>query len=224
MKRHNPYSDTELDVLLECGRIIQRVPEVVRARSLSRARATMAAMAALPYESIPAVRRRGLTVALAASLALAVGAAVATAALRGQAPSPSQPAPPAIPSTERPMHNSMLDVPPSSPMAAPQSRFTAKLQRSGRPAAAQESYAAELDLLARAQVACTAREFADALALVAEHGRRFPSGRLAEEREGLRVRALAGAGRTEEARRAAAAFAGRFPRSILLPRLSGEPR
>ena len=224
MKRRNPHSDPELDVLLEGGRVIQRVPEVVRARALSRARATMAAMAALPREPISAVRWRGLTVALAASLALAVGAAVATAALRGRAPSPSQPAPPAIPYTERPMHRSPLDVPPSSPMVAPPSTFTAKPQRFGRPAAAQESYAAELDLLARAQVAYAGRDFADALALVAEHGRRFPSGRLAEEREGLRVRALAGAGRAEEARRAAAAFAGRFPRSILLPRLSGEPR
>jgi hypothetical protein len=46
MKRCNPYADPELDVLLEAGRVIERVPEVVRARSLSRARATMAAMAA----------------------------------------------------------------------------------------------------------------------------------------------------------------------------------
>lgn len=224
MKRRNPHSDPELGVLLEGGRVIQRLPEVGRARSLSRARATMAAMAALPHEPVPAVRRRGLTVALAASLALAVGAAGATAALRGRAPSPSQPAPPAIPHTERRMHSSALAVPPSSPLATPQSTSTAKPQRPGRPAAAQESYAAELDLLARAQIACTAREFADALALVAEHARKFPSGRLAEEREALRVRALAGAGRTEEARRATTAFAGRFPRSILLPGLSGEPR
>ena len=224
MKRLNPHSDSELDVLLAGGKGIQRVPEVVRARSLARARATMSAMAALPHEAIPAVRWRGLTVALAASLALAVGAAVATAALQGRTPSSSPLAPPAFSHPARPMHKAALEVPPSSPMAAPHPTFTAKSQRFGRPATARESYAAELDLLARAQVACTAREFADALALVAEHGRRFPSGRLAEEREGLRVRALAGAGRTEEARRAAAAFAGRFPRSILLPRLSGEPR
>jgi hypothetical protein len=42
---------------------------------------------------------------------------------------------------------------------------------------------------------------------------------LAEERDALRIRALVGAGRTPEARRAAAAFANRFPRSVLLPRL-----
>jgi hypothetical protein len=84
---------------------------------------------------------------------------------------------------------------------------------------AQESYAAELDLLKRAQAAYAERDFADALVLVAKHAQRFPKGRLAEEREALRVRSLAGAGRRVEARRAAAAFADRFPRSVLMPRL-----
>ena len=38
-----------------------------------------------------------------------------------------------------------------------------------------------------------------------------------EEREALHVKALAGLGRRDEARRAAAAFEDRFPRSVLLP-------
>jgi hypothetical protein len=171
MKCCNPYADPKLDVLLEAGRVIERVPEVVRTRSLSRARVTLAAMAAISHEPIPAVRRRGLTVALAASLALVVGAAAATAALRGQAPPPSQPVPPAIPHPERPMHNATLDVLPSLPTVAPQSTFTEKPQRWARPITAQESYAAELDLLTRAQVAYAAREFSEVLARVAEHGR-----------------------------------------------------
>jgi hypothetical protein len=54
--------------------------------------------------------------------------------------------------------------------------------------------------------------------LVAEHARQFSHGRLAEEREALRVRSLAGSGRTEDARRATAAFAARVARSVLLPR------
>jgi len=222
MKSHIPQADPELDVLLEDGRVIPRVSEVVRARSLSRARATMAAMAVIPREPLSSVRRRSLTIALAASLAMGVGAAVATAALRGRVPSPSQPAPPAVLHTQRPMHT--LDVPPSRPSIVPPPAVTARPQRWAHPATAQESYAAELDLLARAQVAYAAREFADVLARVAEHGRKFPNGRLAEEREALRVRALEGSGRTEEAHRAAATFADRFPRSIMLPRLSREPR
>lgn len=228
MKRHGaqpePNTEPNLDELLAGGRVLEHVPEIVRARSLSRARATMAAMSAIPHEPITVVRRRGFAIALAASLALAAGAAVATAALLGRTPSPSQPAPPAIPRTERPMPHPAMEVPPSPPVAEPQPSFTAKPQRPARPTSAQESYAAELDLLARAQVACASREFSNALVLVAEHGRKYPSGRLAEEREALRVRALEGAGRTEEARRAAASFANRFPRSIMLPRQGQEPR
>ena len=57
MKRRNPHLDPELEALLDSGRVIPHVPEVVRARALSRARATMAAMAAIPHEWIPAMRR-----------------------------------------------------------------------------------------------------------------------------------------------------------------------
>jgi TolA-binding protein len=72
-------------------------------------------------------------------------------------------------------------------------------------------------------VAYASRDFSSALVLVAEHARRYPNGRLAEEREALRIRSLAGSGRTADARRAIAAFAARFPRSVLLPRLQETP-
>ena len=55
--------------------------------------------------------------------------------------------------------------------------------------------------------------FALALTLFSEHARRFPNGHLAEQREALRVRSLAGSGRKDEAHHAAAAFATRFPHS-----------
>ena len=58
----------------------------------------------------------------------------------------------------------------------------------------------------------------DLLAASAEHERRFPTGWLAEQRDAMRVRSLAGAGRADEARRAAVAFGERFPRSALLSR------
>ena len=82
-----------------------------------------------------------------------------------------------------------------------------------------DPFAAEIAVLQPAHAAHARGDFATALVLVAEHARRFPKGHLAEEREALRVRSLAGAGRTEEARRATAAFGARFPRSILLPHL-----
>jgi hypothetical protein len=117
-----------------------------------------------------------------------------------------------------------LARPPAAPAIAPQCNSAAKPSRPKHSTSAQESYSAELGLLERAQAAYASRDFGLALALVAEHGRRFQNGRLAEEREALRVQSLAGSGRTDEADRAAATFAERFPRSVLLQRLGGESR
>jgi hypothetical protein len=82
-----------------------------------------------------------------------------------------------------------------------------------------ESYAAEVDLLQRAQAAFVKGDLADTLAIVARHAHRFPNGRLSEEREAFRIRSLVASGQTNEARRALATFARRFPRSVLLTRL-----
>jgi len=79
---------------------------------------------------------------------------------------------------------------------------------------------AELRLLRQARAAVVREDYAAALPPIAEHARRFKDGRLTEEREALKVKALAGLGRTDEARRAAASFRARFPRSVLLPAIS----
>jgi len=86
----------------------------------------------------------------------------------------------------------------------------------------QAVYDSELKLMRGAHTAYAAHAFANALVLVGEHARKFPTGVLAEEREALRVRCLLGSGRTGEAERAAAAFARRFPRSVLLQRIQAE--
>lgn len=78
---------------------------------------------------------------------------------------------------------------------------------------------AEVELLQRAQHAYASGDFTNTLALVAQHARRFPGGPLAEECEALRVRSLLSSGRGDDARRAGAAFAARFPRSVLLTRI-----
>jgi hypothetical protein len=77
--------------------------------------------------------------------------------------------------------------------------------------------------LQQARTAVARHDFAAALPPIAEHTRRFREGRLAEEREALRVRALSGLGRADDARRAADAFEARFPRSVLLPAVSHMP-
>jgi hypothetical protein len=74
--------------------------------------------------------------------------------------------------------------------------------------------------LDRARAAVEREEFAAALSPLAEHARRFENGWLTEEREALRVKALAGLGRDDEARRVAAAFEARFPRSPLVSAVS----
>ncbi|HVT09413.1 MAG TPA: hypothetical protein VHO67_18260 [Polyangia bacterium] len=202
--------ESEVQAVLERGRAIRRVPDGVRARALARARAAIVAeprvvtMAAMP---VPGRRFR---IALAASLAVAVGAAGATAALRTTVFSRDRGTPPAAVAAA-PVAAAVVPMA-ADPEPAPPARIS-------RFTTAQESYRAEVGLLQRAQAAYVSRNFSGALALVAEHGRRFPNGRLAEEREALRVRSLVAAGRRGEARRAATIFAHRFPRSVLLPRL-----
>ena len=209
----------DLDMLLEQGRVIPPVPGSVRTRALARAR-SIPATSSIDAFALPTVtRHRGLVITLAASVAFIVGAAGAAVVLRGRthtdppailAPSPqSEPAACATPAT----------LPPVPELAA-QPSVESKVTRAEASVSARESYTAELSLLQRAQAAYADHNFATTLLLVSEHTRRFPNGRLVEEREALHVKALVGAGRETEAHRAATTFASRFPRSALLPRLS----
>ena len=218
MKRDDLAFDRKLEDMLERGRTIRPLADVVRARALARARTTIAARESSPVGVVtPAAGRRGMRIAVAASLTLIAGATGAVAAIRGNVLERFRPSPPAsaraIASEQ--VHAARAEPAPS---AAPEPQATVKARVARQPTA-PESYAAELRLLHRAQLAYASEDFSAALMLAAEHARQFPHGRLAEEREALRVRSLAGSGRTEDARRATAAFAARFPRSVLLPRL-----
>jgi outer membrane protein assembly factor BamD (BamD/ComL family) len=64
-----------------------------------------------------------------------------------------------------------------------------------------------------------ARDPERALALVAEHQRRFPDGALAQEREVVAVTALVATGQTDRARARAQRFSHAYPDSTYLPRL-----
>ena len=227
MKREARSLDREVEAVIERGRQVPQVPDVVRARLMARARAAFATSKASPAlvlaPAIPA-QWRGRRAAVAASVLLVFATAGAAAAFHARfAATPEiAPAPPRIPEAPA-VHAAapdLLAVRPPEPVSA------TRAQRARRSVTLtpQESYAAELDLLQRAQSEYASRDFADALVLVAEHGRRFPNGRLAEEREALRVRSLARAGRGDEARRALASFAKRFPHSVLLPRLQEAAR
>jgi hypothetical protein len=210
----------DVDALLERERVIPPLPAGQRARVLARAQASLATPVVGTTASHVAPRTRWPA---AAAAALVVGMAVAAAAYEIHAR--MAPAPATRPAAVAPVGEVVARVPAASrpagavadPISTPASVVDAPVSS---PAATAR---AELRLLQQARFAVARRDFAAALSPIAEHTRRFKNGRLAEEREALRVKALSGLHRTEEARRAAAAFRARFPRSVLLPAVSQMP-
>jgi hypothetical protein len=227
MKLREQEAEPEVQAVIVQGRQIRRAPDVVRARLLARARLAAAASTQARRLGMPetAPASRGRRLAFAAAALLLFSAAAATAALYTHAWRSAELGPTLRGSPETPsVHAAAPKHAVSEVEPAPQALSSRKSQRLHRALSPQESYAAELYLLQRAQSEYASQDFPDALVLVAEHARRFPNGRLAEEREALRVRSLAGAGRGDQARRALLAFARRFPRSVLLPRLREQAR
>ena len=214
--------DPELAFLLQHGRSHRQVAAGVRGRLLSRARALASAT---ENSSEPSVarrapfRRRGLSLAAAASLCLgAVSVSAAAAALWSYRFDPRESIPSAHPNVVPQIRVSSTVTERLAPVA-PRDTPAPTASKPARPPVDRDSYAAEIRLLRRAQSAYAGSDYSSSLAVLAEHVRRFPKGGLAEEREALRVRSLAALGRTVQARRAAASFAERFPRSALLPRV-----
>ncbi|MHB8417700.1 MAG: hypothetical protein ACYDCL_06470 [Myxococcales bacterium] len=82
--------------------------------------------------------------------------------------------------------------------------------------AVADDLAAERLLVEQARTALERGDAAAALAAATAHARRWPKGTLAEERDMLRIQALAGLGRAAEARAAAAEFEREHPHSLLL--------
>ena len=84
-------------------------------------------------------------------------------------------------------------------------------------AARDEALRKERQLLDIARTAVTRKDGAAALDALNQHASRFPKGRLAEEREALRVQALLLLGRKDEARESAETFRDEHPDSLMLP-------
>jgi len=230
MTQRDQPLDPELESLVRPPDVARQAPAEVRARALIRARAIVDAggvkPAAWPPDppavvSVSLARGRArVRFAFAAATAVVAVAVGAIASLRGPHPEPAavSPAPAAMATRAAPPEVAPLPDDEELPVAPPV-RATRPRSRSSFRTAAADRFTGELELLQRAQSAYTRREFSGALALLAEHARRFPRGHLAEERDALRVRSLLGAGRVEEAHRAALVFRVRFPRSVLLPRV-----
>jgi hypothetical protein len=231
--KRNPDSEPEWRAFLSPRRVERHLPTETRARVLARGQAIIATgrvSPPAPLREVPAPVRAqlplrwvqsGVRISLAAFLALAAGAVGAVIALHAR--------PDRFPQeTEQPQPLPLLEPPvgKAAPRfrAAPPASATEqgpRIKSTGPRRVKRDAPASTtgLDLLQRAHAAYTRQEFSSTLALIAEHARQFPQGSLAEEREALRVRSLLGSGRSEEARRAAAAFAVSFPHSVLLPRI-----
>jgi len=216
--------EPELEALLNSRRVERRAPPEVRARVIARARAIVAAggqipptaslVLAPPPSAIPPSRNRLGRIGVPASFAAAALVAIAAVAALRSRPAAVPQAAPSVPPTVTLAPR--VEEPSTPPLVAPPLVAPPKAPLSARPHAELDT--TELELLARAQSAYTHRDFGRAIALLGESSRRYPRGHLAEEREALRIRSLFGTGRTDEAQRAAAAFAQRFPRSVLLPK------
>jgi hypothetical protein len=112
-------------------------------------------------------------------------------------------------------------LPPSVERSAPAHvrKETARRGAEASRDAASHQLAEELKLLSSAREGLKRGDSAEALARVAEHERRFPSGILTLEARALQVDALCEAGRREAAHEAAEAFLKRWPESPLSARV-----
>jgi len=219
---------------LDQERPLPSVPASRRDRAVSRARSAVRAGGA---SAVPRLASGVSRLRWAAAAGLVCTAAAAGATImewRGHA---SSPVPAPVPAASSPRGSGgptavapsakvadgdpALGVRERPPGATPATRGAepaAPANRAGPRAALSD----ELRLLAPAREAVARHDFGAALAAISEHARRFREGRLAEEREALRVKALAGLGNVREARAASAEFRRRFPRSALLPVVGGS--
>jgi hypothetical protein len=204
----------DVRALLDHERAITPVPAATRARAIARARAALVAGVDRRTTPVPVRNPRW---AAAAAVICILGGAVGAAAyqFRAYLAPPAEIHPIAAPvktvATPRPVASTPIV---EAPAAAPPATLE-------RPVLSKADAArAELRLLRQARAAVAREDYASALRPIAEHARRFKDGRLSEEREALRVKSLAGLGRTDDARRAATAFRARFPRSVLLSAVS----
>ena len=229
MKRGALELEPEMESLLRFRTVARQLPDDVRARVLARSRLFLWGNQAIsrpgpfadPRPSATSLSRGVRLGRLAVAASIVVGAAGAIAALRSRtADAPPSAFPQSSVSFPVPVREETgLDAELDNVLAAPTTATHHAMTSRSRPAPRTRGAdpLAEVELLQHAHLAYARHDFRAALALVAEHARRFPSGPLAEECEALRVESLLAAGHTVEAKRAGAAFAARFPRSVLLP-------
>jgi hypothetical protein len=169
----------------------------------------------------------------AAVTKLAVGVGLASFAVGGavgvgvhaalQTPPPPTPPPVTAAPPAEPIPAAKLEEPP--PAAAPQEQQAAPAPPPvvKAPAAKPDTLGAERSLVDQARSALARKDYASALGALDEHEKRFAHGQLTEERSALKVVALSGAGRADDAHAAAKAFKAKYPDSLLMPLVDSTP-
>ncbi len=233
MRKLKPLSH-EAAELLRHEREIEPVPPDVRRRALARARFSTR------IGSAPAARRRAsLMYLVAGAVGLGFGA-FAFAAIRQQFPetnegdvAPSVPmvntavqiaTTPSEPRLPARAHTNPVNGAPTTSAANAKPAPAVGVQANSRASVPGDQLDRELALLKRARAAVAQGDHPGAIAAISEHVRLFPSGRLREEREALRVTALWNAGNHAVARRAAARFNRLFPRSVLSAQMAAKAK
>lgn len=209
-----------LSALLSQEKDFAPAPEMVRARLMSRARQAVSTTGMPVPERRLFWPSRRLAYAAGAGFVLVTGMAAAYELFRRPTPTPRpsvaphthlakpvqpvmpEPAlPEGIPATKDPETPALSQTENDLPRRASATKNEARLR--------------EIRLLVRARQADARRDYATVLSVAAEHERSFPAGRLSEERQVLRVKALVGLGWADEARRVGGAFRRQFPHSVL---------
>jgi hypothetical protein len=229
--------DPDLDALLETERRRPSVAPDVHERVLAQVVATLGTPgpgggdpggAPSPPPVPPAAGAGGL-LAKPILLGAALGGLVAAGIVaRPDAPAPApRPAVSALVVASAPVARGAAPAEREAPRAAPERAPEPAIKAPAPPRASADDPAADHDgglaaerrLLDEAQRDLAAGNGAAALDALGRHAAEFPRGRLREEREGLWIRALARAGRLDEARARASRFRASFPGSLLLPSL-----
>ena len=134
------------------------------------------------------------------------------------APRPAPPPPPADVAVIAPEPAAGVAAPGlEPPRAAQPAGKVGAAQTAPDPNAIDRELRAERELLELARRAIARGHAEDALAALTKHDRRFAKGRLAEERDSLRVPALVMLGRHDEAMQRAQQFRTRYPTSLFGP-------
>jgi hypothetical protein len=193
----------DLERLLDAERRAPGLSPVATERVGARLDASIAAIGRRP----PFWGRRGPLAVTSFVLGLIAGAALMRLDRRTPLPLALPSLDPPVPTMRAPVDARI--VPTVVARTAPSTPAPVSIE------ARDDDLAAERALLDVARTGVARGQPAAALDALERHARRFPRGRLTEERDSLRVQCLVQLGRADDARREAAQFHRRHPNSLL---------